>query len=297
MTELSEIIEKHQIDLIHSHFGYLHRILVQNRRKLNVKVIFHDHMDYSWGSSVLKQKFQQMIYAVAYRFNGIGVISVMEKKSNGYRLCGKKHWYVPNGLSRDRYVAHSMTREECREELGIKSSEKFCFFLGWDTMRKGLDVAMKAVELCQHSGAEFVLGVVGFGPNPSQQQLDKLENLTGVNPSHPYIRFLKSSEDMFAYHRAADVYLSASRFEAFSYGVLEAISQNVPIVVSNIEGTQWSWNYTKCSVFENGNAEACAEALQEAVVTRWDESNGEQIVDEYSIEKWCDRILDIYNKM
>lgn len=112
-----------------------------------------------------------------------------------------------------------------------------------------------------------------------------------------WIHFLPSTEDMFSYHRAADVYLSASRKEAFSYGILEAISQNIPVVVSDVEGTQWAKEYSKCVQYPVEDPVSCAAALEKALLSGVSPSNKEQLMEHYGINSWCQQIIDIYHQM
>ena len=102
---------------------------------------------------------------------------------------------------------------------------------------------------------------------------------------------------MFACHRAADVYLSSSRKEAFSYGLLEAISQNTPIVVSDIEGTRWAMEYDKAAMYPVEDPAACANAIGRAVEMGRRESNGEDLVERYGIKKWCRAVMGVYREM
>jgi glycosyltransferase involved in cell wall biosynthesis len=102
---------------------------------------------------------------------------------------------------------------------------------------------------------------------------------------------------MFALLSAADIFLSASRTEAFSYAILEAISQNVPVVASDISGTRWCLKYSKSFKYPAEDYEACADAIIKASKIRGLPSNGDKIVDKYNIDIWCDRVLNVYNKM
>ncbi len=293
---LMEVLDQYSIDLIHSHFSCLHPILLWDREiHKKVTILFHDHMDYSAEEPYLPQLRKQLKTAKRYKEYGLGVISVMKKKHRGY-WCVPDKWYVPNGITFQRNVERSLTREECRQQLGIQENEKLCLFLGWSIYGKGLDVAIKAFLELRKKRTDLVLGVVGFGDTPSQEDLERIQKSVGLNPQQEGIRFLPSFEDMFALHRAADVYLSASRIEAFSYGVLEAISQNVPTVVSDIPGTKWSWKYSKCFHFPNENVARCAEAIEKALPTRDLASNYDQIIQKYNIDDWCQRILRIYEQ-
>ena len=218
IKNLESIINENNIDIIHSHFGYLHKILSSSSLNIKVRIIIHDHMDYN-VHNYFKQYIRQIAVSLIYKKKRIGIISVMEKKNKGYWICGKYHWYIPNGLSLKRNVDYSVSRKVCRKKLGIKDDEVLCLFLGWDIIRKGLDIAIKAIENCRNKKVNIVLGIVGFGDDLSEEMYDKISSLTGIDSKKAYLKYLPSVEDMFAYHEAADIYLSASRKEAFSYVV------------------------------------------------------------------------------
>ena len=244
-----------------------------------------------------KQWLRTILYSGLYLLKGIRVISVMELKSKAYILCGKRSHYIPNGLSLRRNVSREVTREERRAEFGIGENEKLCLLLGWDKYGKGLDVAIKAVEAYRKKDPSMHFGVIGIGCPPRADTLSWIKEKTGVDPDCGWIHFLRSYEDMFACHRAADVYLSASRKEAFSYGLLEAISQNTPIVVSDIEGTRWAMAYDKSVMYPVEDPAACAEALGRAIAMGRRESNARELVNRYGIDGWCGAVMSVYRKM
>ena len=298
LTEfLFEIVEKYKIELIHSHFSCLDCILLWNQKlHSKVKILYHDHMDYVAEQPVFPQIRKQVKLAKRYRQYGIGVISVMKRKHFWYFLCTRR-WYVPNALTFKRNVEYSMSRKEARNAIGVKDDEKLVIFLGWDIYRKGLDVAIKTIKEVRLRGVNAILGVVGFGEKPDSKTIDRINSIIGFNPRQDGVRFLNYWEDMFALHRAADVFLSASRTEAFSYAILEAISQNVPVVASNIPGTRWCCCYSKTLRFPSGNVDACARAILKASALRDTPSNYQAIIAEYNIDEWCNRIIDIYKCM
>lgn len=242
-----------------------------------------------------KQRLRCAAQSLLYRAKGISIVSVNPQKNHAYSFA--RHWYVPNGLSLIRNIVHSASRDECRSELGIGPQEKLCLFLGWDVYRKGLDIAVKAVSKIRESDPTMLLGIVGVGNPPDSARMKFILDSTGIDPDSDWIRYLSSREDMFAYHRAADVYLSASRSEAFSYGILEAISQNTPIAVSDIKGTGWCHQYSKAIIYPTEDVVACAEAVKRAASLGYAPSNAQAIVDTYSIQKWCDQIIHIYRKL
>ena len=292
---LQTVTEKHKIDIIHIHFGMFHHAIISHAKDLGVKVIIHDHMGFAAGINPIKQRLRCAALSAVYRKNKIGIVSVNSQKNSAYFFA--RHWYVPNGLSFIRNVPQSASREDMRLKLGINPDEKMCMFLGWDLHRKGIDIAVKAINEIRKNNPEMLLGVVGIGNPPDRDCLQFIRESTGIEPNSSWIRYLPSCEDMFAYHRAADVYLSASRSEAFPYGILEAISQNTPVAASDIKSTEWCHRYSKAVVYPTEDPNACADAIKQAVSMGNSPSNAEEIVETYSIEKWCTRMIRIYEQM
>ncbi|MDM8247281.1 glycosyltransferase family 4 protein [Lacrimispora saccharolytica] len=295
LEALIELVSEYQIDLIHSHFGMFHHELVYNRCTFkNVKIILHDHMDFSLKPHIAIQYIRTAIYSFIYSLKDINVISVMEEKNKAYIFL-KNKCFLPNGLSLERHIEYSMTREECRNKLGLGRQDKCVFMLGWDLKRKGLDIALKAVQKCRENDSNICFGIIGVGTVPTNNVKKFIERETGIDSAEPWIHFFDSYEDMFAVHRAVDVYLSASRKEAFSYGLLESISQNTPVVVSDISGTRWAEMYNNCFFYPVEDMDACADAILKALSSGRKDTNSSEIVARYGIDQWCDKVIEIYS--
>ena len=108
---------------------------------------------------------------------------------------------------------------------------------------------------------------------------------------------MHSYEDIFALNRAVDCYISSSRAEAFSYGILEAISQNTPVVVSDIKGTSWCWDYTNCYRYSVEDPADCAKALQKALTNGRKQSNSGDFLKKYGNDVWCEKVLNVYHNV
>lgn len=292
---LVQLSEEYRIDLLHLHFGMFHYAIAHNRSAFkNVKIIIHDHMDFNLGAGISKQFAMCAIKSLIYRKNKISIISVMERKTKSYIFL-KDKWYVPNGLSFERNIDRSMSRLETRTLLKLSEKDRIVLLLGWDFKRKGFDIALKAVEKCRKIDPYICLGVIGAGQGrPSESAKLFIKNETDIDPNEPWIHYFNNYEDMFAIHRAVDAYISTSRFEAFSYGLLEAISQNTPVVVSNIPGTRWAKEYNNSYFYPTEDVESCACSIIEALRCGRKQTNSEKVIQQYSIEIWCNSILEIY---
>ena len=294
---LKDIVEQYNIELIHSHFGMFHHAIVYDRKKIKqIKIVLHDHMDFSIHPGIVAQYFRMIIWSFIYSVKKIRVISVMKRKHRSYWFLTKK-WYVPNGLSMERNIKVSMSREECRKKLGMRNNDKVVFMLGWDMKGKGLDIALKAVKECREKNPDICFGIIGVGNPPSEFAKEFISSETGIDYKSEWIHFFESQEDMFAVHRAVDVYISSSRKGAFSYGLLEAISQNTPVVVSDIPGTRWAEEYDNSFFYSTENVCECSEAILAALKCGRCESNAREIVDKYGIDQWINEIIKIYDEI
>jgi len=204
LSFLQEVINKNNIDILHLHFGMYHSIVLNHAKSLGVKIFVHDHMEFNPKVSLTQQKIYCAVTSLKYRLNKINIICVNERKYTAY-IFAKRH-YIPNRISFSRNVTSFATREEMRNKLGLKDNQKLCLFLGWHLHTKGMDIAFKAVQKLNKVNPDIVLGVVGHSGNPSDEQLNSIKEFTDVDPRSSFIKFLESTEDIFAYHKAADVF-------------------------------------------------------------------------------------------
>lgn len=290
---LDGVLRRHDIDLIHVHFEqYLHLFRKHYRELKPVKVLIHDHMGFATGRSLAKQKLRLAAHSLDFAKNGFGLITVSRQKKKAYPFTCKK-WYVPNGLSLLRNVDRFADREETRAELGLEEDEILCTLFGWLMKLKGLDIAVKAISALRQQGHKVLLGIIGG----HREGYADFIRACDVDPDSDWIRYLGSREDIYSLHRAADVFMSLSRNEGFPYGILEAISQNAPIVVSDIPETRWAMDYSKASTYPVEDPAACAEAILRAAAMGRADSNAAQIMERYSIDAWCSRVMELYDRM
>lgn len=293
LAYILNVISEYKIDVLHLHFDMFLVPVLKNRRLFPKKVLLHDHMCFGkLEGNTLGMKLKHLAKSAYFRLLNIGAVSVGKEKDAVYAFA--KHWYLPNGLTFRRNVSESMSREQCRAALGIGPEEKTVLVLGWHCYYKGIDIAMKALDKLNRAGHRILLCYVGIGDPPSQNRIQFIRERSGVDPFSDWIRYLPSTEDMYAYHRMTDVFLSSSRGEGFSFATLEAISQGASVVLSDIPGTKWAWDYSKAYTYPVESTDACAEAILKALQAEEKPHNGGEIAAEYSIDKWCEDLYRIY---
>lgn len=294
---LQTLIKKYQTELLHLHFGIFHHAIIHDRKAIkDVNIIVHDHMGFSVQTDMKKQYIVSAVRSLEYSLKKINLIAVQKKKTASYIFLRNK-WFIPNGLSLERYIKYPTTCEECRQTFGIKPSEKICLILGWDMKRKGFDVALKAIKKCREIDSNIVLGIIGVGRGaPSDAAKEFMKNETpDIDPYEGWIKYLDDYEDIFTVFKAVDVYLMTSRKEGMPYSVLEAISQETPTVISDIQENRFAKGYNNSYFYSVEDSDACAKAVMNALQVGRIKTNSQRVIKKYGIEKWCQDVLKVYD--
>lgn len=119
-------------------------------------------------------------------------------------------------------IASQEERFQAREALGIKYDEKIILFVGTGWERKGLRIALRAVESCAKNDPKIRLLIAGKGP--AHRYASKVATFLGP------VKVMKS-----LYH-AGDLFITPTIYEPFSLAALEALSAGIPVITSAAAG-------------------------------------------------------------
>ena len=127
---------------------------------------------------------------------------------------------------------------------------------------KGHDLLIEALALCRSCGisvrAKFVGPESGFEPG-ARAKLEALARKLDVADS---IEFTGNRNDVPALLKAADVFVLASRNEAFGLALVEAMAAGLPVVASDVGSPREILRDGKDGLmFRSGDAHSLAEAL------------------------------------
>jgi len=139
---------------------------------------------------------------------------------------------VPNAADTDKFkpLDHS-ERLQWRRQNGLADSDVALIFVGGEWSRKGLDFAIKAVAKVKNRGVKLLV----LGSDPDQKTYVGLANELGVKDR---ILFLGFRNDVSTALAASDIFLFPSWYEAFSLATIEAAACGLPIVATEINGTE-----------------------------------------------------------
>ena len=100
-----------------------------------------------------------------------------------------------------------------------------------------------------------------------------------------------------------DYFISASRFETFSYAIAEAMLSGTPVIPSNIKGTRWSYGQPSVISFETENAIDLANKMEKIIngkIKVTEESlniSRKYILDHYTTDVWSRQVIKFYEKL
>ena len=193
--------------------------------------------------------------------------------------------------------ALDFSRLEKNEKVLVPKEQKNILLFGWSPSTKGLDITLDACEKLIKDGKNIKLLV------SSQEKTYEYMN-ERYKKTPDWVELLEPTSDVSSLYNRADIMLSASRSEGFSFSLAEAIYSGLVTVVSDIPGTSWSREFNARYEFLSGNADALKVALENALnhqITKEEQETNRNILKKkYSMDVWANAVYDelnlIFNK-
>jgi UDP-glucose:(heptosyl)LPS alpha-1,3-glucosyltransferase len=134
---------------------------------------------------------------------------------------------VPNGVDIHRFSPGTeASRERIRVSMGIKSDETVLLQVAHDHYLKGVPALLHAGARLLGSGEACRIVVVG---RETSRRTLKLTKQLGIEPN---VHFVGKTDDILPFYQMADVYVHATRYDACSLSVLEAMACGLPVITT-----------------------------------------------------------------
>ncbi len=278
---LRRIFKRERADLIYSHMcGW---DLTARFAAPFTPVIWHMHMNVN-----IKNKVKRIKNWIKFRILGFGKtyhIAVSEPVTKAinslkpYNKCVTIHNCI------------DFSRLKINKEKE-KSDAKRILIFGWAPYVKGLDIALDACEKLIKENKKIKLLI-----SAQEKTYEYLNHRYLRLPS--WIELLEPTSDISSLYNMADIMLSASRSEGFSFALAEAIYSGLITVVSSIEGTSWSREFDVRFEFKSQDSESLKTILDKAIeyniTTKEQDSNRSLIDQKYSIDSWVQAVYEQIN--
>lgn len=166
---------------------------------------------------------------------------------------------------------------------------------------KGLEVFIQAAERLVRTRDNLLFLIIGDGP-----QRDELSSLIQRLRMEKYVKLMGHCNDLPDLLNLLDIFVSSSYSEGMSNSILEAMSSEVPIVVSDIAPNREIFEIaekSKCDIgerFETGSAESLAEKISLLLAKDgWEDMgrNARKIVeDHFSLDARIEKEFFVYDQ-
>lgn len=135
---------------------------------------------------------------------------------------------IPNGVDPTVFHPDAATRAATRSDLGLTGEDKLALFVGGDWDRKGLPLAIAALE---HAHG-WQLAVAGTGDHP------RMAALARAAGAEARLRLLGRIGEISALYAAADAFVFPTSYEAFPLVALEAAASGLPLLITRVNGAE-----------------------------------------------------------
>jgi len=201
---------------------------------------------------------------------------------------------IDNGVNFARLDQYS---EITAAEYGLKETDKVFLIFGFDFYRKGVDLAVKALDLLRKEGKEYSL-LISLSTNFEEVE----RNITEILGSVPeWVKIIPARNDVATLYNFVDLFLSPSREEGLPYSVVEAGYSKCGVVMSDISA-QVHLKIPYGVWFESENHEELAMKIVEAVErheekkANWDMVK-QQMREAYALDSWSNQVREYYKKV
>src|SRR5512146_844961 len=220
---IADIAARERALVIHSHYATydVPAALAARSRRRRLPVVWHAHTELPKRrplGAVAKDAIKLRVVGRTVRLAAVSPAIVEEAIRHGFPA--GRVAYIPNGSALAHATATDAGRAATRRALELPDDANVVLAFGWDPEVKGIDVALDAMAALPPA-ANLVLVVVGGSALRSHVD----ERHRGVRPG--WLRIVPPREHVADLHAAADLFLSSSRTEGFSYALGEALANGV----------------------------------------------------------------------
>lgn len=282
IKQLYSIIRKYKITHVVTNFiGYNVNVwIIKKLCQLPCAQVVHNTFHQLSPNRIKCYIKQQLLEQTYDTFIGVSEWVATSMKSNG--LNPLKITWVRNAVDFNRLTKW--------EKLNLKKedNEIIVFMMGWPYSVKGVDIAIRALKRLRGAGCNAIL------VTPHHNIKNELMNDFGEMPD--FVRFVDAREDVATFMNNADVFLSASREEGFSYGIVEATFCDCIVISSNIPAPI-DMKISNMIYYESGNDADLFEKLQYCLSNKdlllsYKSTQREYLLREFDMNTWANNMAD-----
>jgi glycosyltransferase involved in cell wall biosynthesis len=291
IEHLERVVRECRAAIVHSHFTRADLEALVAARRHGAKCVWQMHTGFEAYS--LRQRLKDLVKVGLLGRRVDCVVAVSDWIATLARRRGfpaSRVVLIPNAIVLDRFAAPP-DKASARARFGLDAQADVALALGWWPEAKGADVLLEALERLAERGDGPVGLLVG------EERLERFVQ-EALPAGAPWLRLTRFVEDPAPLYAAADVFVSASRHEGYSYAVGEALACGLPVVLSDIDGTRLFTRAPAAFTFPAGDAAALAEQLARVLADpdrgSLGAANRAWAFEHLAIAPWCSRMIALY---
>lgn len=291
--ELRKINKLNGINVLYTHFVSGLKVKMVYPFSKKIKLIIHVHSDFSASKKLsFKRRLRRFLELYFLRRDAH---YIFVSKGVAFKN-GKNFHCVENALCLNRIINQKLDIDQFKLQNDIRDDCTIFLMFAWSPYIKGLDIAVKAFLNLTKEEKDKVRFVVVHGRDDGYSKCinflsTQLGNQDFLNEK--FIKFVKPTEDVFSLYSIADVFITASRSEGFSYAVLESLYLGLNTIISNINGLKWALCYPLVEVFESENSSELSKLITNKIGLKGNKHINEAVAADYNIETWCENVKKI----
>ncbi len=298
----------HKVDIVHAHYNmpYSDYSALRYAKRKNVPFVVTYHADAQESGGNLIRNWAQIIYNRSLLKQVLNGADVIIATSNSYideskflRDYKDKIEVIPNGINLEEFDIE-LSKEECRDKLGLPHDKKIILFFGNIVAYKGPHVLLEAFSRVKNEIKEIKLVFAGRGE--MQKELEKLAVELGVDDVI-FTGFVDEELKEY-YYKSADIFClpSITMAEAFGIVNLEAMACGIPVISTKLGGIPDVVSDKETGLLvepedSNALADAIIYLLENEDIARKMGINGKRKVEEYSWKKIAERTDEVYKEL
>lgn len=289
VIKLIKLIKKRKYNIIHVHLfpADIFTALASLFLPKGIVWIFSEHSDYNRRRSY---KFCKILDGFTYsRYSKIICVS----KQVEFALLK----WIPSNKGKTKVIPNAIPIPKFLNPCPVKTYD--ILFVGRLTKQKGVDILLKAVRVLKDEyGRNLKIAIAGDGP--LKENLNTLAVEFGVNGEVEFLGVRKDIEELMV---SSKIFVLPSRREGFGIVIIEAMSNMLPVIATNVGGIP--------EIIENGKdgilvSSENPEALSKAIIRLLDDvkmrkelakNAYKKVKEKYSMETYVKKILNLYKSL
>lgn len=265
-----------------------------NKKNISKKAVvsMHNYLveDLNFLYKPIKAKLFTFLWKMS--LNSINKIIVSSNDQLNYykKLLGnqKEFTLIPYGINQKELKEIDLKEKQLLEDL--KSQYKVIGSCGLLIERKGFKQLIEFLT----SNSNFAVVLIGEG-----EDRINLENLIEKHSLQDRFILLGFKDNSIDYYKYFDIYVMTSYSEGFGLAMLEAMSQSLPVVCSNLPLYRGYFDDTNVALFEPKNIESLSDAIYKVdkKIDYYKQASYKLFEEKFSLDVMGDRHIKLYEKV